>query len=250
MIRVESISKSFGDKKVLNNFSASFQAGKINLIVGKSGSGKTMAVKCMLGLHSVDSGHIYFGDRDFTSISDFQRQQIRKEIGMVFQGSALFDSMTIKENVLFPLKMSQKTPLKEMEARVDFCLNRVDLKGVHDLYPSEISGGMQKRVAIARAISLNPKYLFCDEPNSGLDPTTAAVIDNLLQEITSEYNITTVINTHDMNSAVQIGDHIIFIKDGENNWSGTKKSFLNSDSSDLNEFIFSSSVFKKLKDKF
>ena len=250
MIQVESINKSFGTKKVLNNFSANFESRKVNLIIGKSGSGKTMVVKCMLGLHSVDSGHIYFADKDFVSINDFDRQQIRKEMGMVFQGSALFDSMTIEENIMFPLQMSEKMSKKEMQKRVDFCLNRVALKNVHQLYPSELSGGMQKRVAIARAISLKPKYLFCDEPNSGLDPTTATVIDNLLKEITYEYNIATVINTHDMNSALQIGDNIIFINEGNYIWSGTKDSLLNSQSDILNEFIFSSEIFKKLKKTF
>ncbi|MBJ04893.1 MAG: ABC transporter ATP-binding protein [Flavobacteriales bacterium] len=249
MIKIESINKSFGSKKVLHDFSANFESGKVNLIIGKSGSGKTMAIKCMLGLHEVDSGHIYFSNRDFINISAFKRQQIRKEIGMVFQGSALFDSMTIEENVMFPLLMSQTLSNSEMKKRVSFCLNRVALKNVNNLYPSELSGGMQKRVAIARAISLNPKYLFCDEPNSGLDPTTASVIDSLLQEITYEYNITTVINTHDMNSALQIGDNIIFLNEGNFMWSGTKETLLNSKNNSLNKFIFSSEVFKKLKNK-
>ena len=179
MIKVDAINKSFGEKVVLNNFSSNFESGKINLIIGRSGSGKTVAIKCMLGLHNVDSGSILFDKRSFNSINETQRKQIRKEMGMVFQGSALFDSMSVFDNVMFPLLMSEKMSLKDMSKRVDFCLNRVDLNGAHDMFPSELSGGMQKRVAIARAISLNPKYLFCDEPNSGLDPTTAIVIDNL-----------------------------------------------------------------------
>ena len=215
MIRVIDINKSFSEKLVLDKFSANFEAGKINLIIGRSGSGKTIAIKCMLGLHEVDSGSIFFNDRDFISINENQKRLIRKEIGMVFQGGALFDSMTVEDNVMFPLKMSEKMTSKEMKKRSDFCLQRVDLVNVHSLYPSELSGGMQKRVAIARAIALNPKYLFCDEPNSGLDPTTATVIDNLLKEITYENNITTVINTHDMNSVMDIGDNIVFIKSGK-----------------------------------
>jgi len=247
MIKIDNISKSFGSKIVLNNLSACFESGKVNLIIGKSGSGKTMSIKCMLGLHSVDFGSVYFDDRDFTKMNESSRKKVRKEIGMVFQGGALFDSMTIEENVMFPLRMSNKMNLKKMKDRVEFCLNRVDLSGVNNLYPAELSGGMQKRVSIARAIVLNPKYLFCDEPNSGLDPTTAIVIDKLLQEITHEYNITTVINTHDMNSVVEIGDNIIFIKDGEKKWEGNSNNVLKSDNKDLNEFIFSSKLFMNFK---
>jgi len=243
MINVDSINKSFGEKVVLHNFSANFDSGKINLIIGRSGSGKTIAIKCMLGLHEVDSGSIFFDKRNFSDINDAKRKIIRKEIGMVFQGSALFDSMSVFENVMFPLRMSEKMSLKEMKQRVDFCLNRVDLKAAHDLFPSELSGGMQKRVAIARAISLNPKYLFCDEPNSGLDPTTATVIDNLLKEITYENGITTVINTHDMNSVMDIGDNIVFIKEGVKKWEGDKKSFLSSKDEDLSQFKSSSKLF-------
>ena len=247
MIQIKNITKSFGDKIVLNNLSADFEVGKINLIIGKSGSGKTMAIKCMLGLFNIDSGSIFFDKRDFINIDKQEKKNIRKEIGMVFQGGALFDSMTIEQNVMFPMKMSQKMTLNQMKERVDFCLKRVDLKNVNNLFPSELSGGMQKRVAIARAIALNPKYLFCDEPNSGLDPATATVIDNLLKEITYEYNITTVINTHDMNSVMEIGDNIVFIQDGEKIWTGNKKLFLKTQNKDLNNFIFSSKVFKKLK---
>jgi len=247
MIETKNITKSFDEKKVVDNFSADFKPGKINLIIGKSGSGKTMVVKCMLGLFEIDSGGVFFNNRDFTNISEYQKKEIRKEIGMVFQGSALFDSMTIEENILFPLQMASNMTLLEMKRRVDFCLNRVDLKNVHQLFPSQLSGGMQKRVAIARAISLNPKYLFCDEPNSGLDPSTANVIDNLLREITYEYNITTVINTHDMNSVMEIGDNIVFIQDGKKEWEGTRDTFLDSNNKYLNDFIFSSRLFKKLK---
>ena len=237
MIIVEDIHKSFGNKKVLNSFSARFESGKINLIIGKSGSGKTMAIKCMLGLHSVDAGKIIFNDRDFISIRESEKKEIRKEIGMVFQGGALFDSMTVADNVMFPLQMAQTMSDQKMKERVDFCLNRVDLHNVHTLSPSELSGGMQKRVAIARAIALNPKYLFCDEPNSGLDPTTSIVIDNLLKEITYEYGITTVINTHDMNSVMAIGDNVIFIKEGEKKWEGNKTSLKTTEDKDLQNFI-------------
>ena len=247
MIVIENINKSFGNKVVLNNLSSRFEKGKINFIIGKSGSGKTMAVKCMLGLHRLDSGKIFFDNRNFFDISTEKKQEIRKEIGMVFQGGALFDSMTIEQNVMFPLKMSSSYSFSKMKKRVDFCLKRVDLDNVNQLFPSELSGGMQKRVAIARAIVLKPKYLFCDEPNSGLDPTTASVIDNLLKEITYEYNITTVINTHDMNSVMEIGDNIIFISEGVKKWSGDSSMFLNSKSKDLNDFIFSSNVFRKLR---
>ena len=249
MISIENINKSFGDKHVLDNLSANFSAGKINLIIGKSGSGKTMAIKCMLGLHSIDSGSIIFNDRDFVNISDSQRKDIRKEIGMVFQGSALFDSMNIEENVMFPLKMTKSMNISDMKKRVDFCLNRVDLKNVHGLFPSELSGGMQKRVAIARAIVLNPKYLFCDEPNSGLDPVTSKVIDDLLKEITYEYGITTVINTHDMNSVIEIGDSIVFIQDGKKEWEGDKTSIINSKNKYLNEFISPSKSLISLNEK-
>lgn len=245
MIIVDSISKSFSGNVVLDNFSSKFEPGRINLIIGRSGSGKTMTIKCLLGLHQVDSGSVYFDNRNFISLSQRDRKKIRKEIGMVFQGSALFDSMTVAENVMFPLTMSSKMTKAKMIERVNFCLNRVDLKNVNNLYPSELSGGMQKRVAIARAISLNPKYLFCDEPNSGLDPATAKVIDNLLKEITYEYKITTVINTHDMNSVVDIGDRIIYIEEGCKKWEGDKKTFLETDDKNLYHFKSSSKLFTK-----
>ena len=245
MIVVDSISKSFSGNVVLDNFSSKFEPGRINLIIGRSGSGKTMTIKCMLGLHQVDCGSIYFDNRNFISLSERDRKKIRKEIGMVFQGSALFDSMTVSENVMFPLTMSSKMTKAKMIERVNFCLNRVDLKNVNNLYPSELSGGMQKRVAIARAISLNPKYLFCDEPNSGLDPATAKVIDNLLKEITYEYKITTVINTHDMNSVLDIGDRIVYIEKGCKKWEGDKKTFLVTDDKELHHFKSSSKLFTK-----
>ena len=247
MIEIKNIYKSFDEKVVLNNISSKFQSGKINLIIGKSGSGKTMAIKCMLGLHDLDRGEVIFGNRNFITMSDRDRRDVRKEIGMVFQAGALFDSMSVEDNVMFPLKMSSNMSLVEMKKRVNFCLDRVDLSGVNDLFPSELSGGMQKRVAIARAISLNPKYLFCDEPNSGLDPTTSNVIDNLLKEITYEYNITTVINTHDMNSVLQIGDNILFIKNGEKKWEGSNSDLLSSTNKDLDSFLFASKLFVNLK---
>ena len=247
MIEIKNIYKSFDEKVVLNNISSKFQSGKINLIIGKSGSGKTMAIKCMLGLHDLDRGEVIFGNRNFITMSDRDRRDVRKEIGMVFQAGALFDSMSVEDNVMFPLKMSSNMSLFEMKKRVNFCLDRVDLSGVNDLFPSELSGGMQKRVAIARAISLNPKYLFCDEPNSGLDPATSNVIDSLLKEITHEYNITTVINTHDMNSVLQIGDNILFIKNGEKKWEGSNSDLLSSTNKDLDSFLFASKLFVNLK---
>ena len=249
MIEIKNICKSFNNNLVLDNISSKFQSGKINLIIGKSGSGKTMAIKCMLGLHVPDKGEVLFSGRNFITMTDKDKRDIRKEIGMVFQGSALFDSMNVEENVMFPLRMSSDMSLIEMKKRVNFCLDRVDLKGVNNLFPSELSGGMQKRVAIARAISLNPKYLFCDEPNSGLDPTTSNVIDSLLQEITYEYNITTVINTHDMNSVLQIGDNILLIKDGKNKWSGLNSDLLSSANKELDSFLFASKLFVNLKKK-
>ena len=247
MIEIKNIYKSFHEKVVLNNISSKFESGKINLIIGKSGSGKTMAIKCMLGLHDLDRGEVIFGNRNFITMSDRDRRDVRKEIGMVFQAGALFDSMSVEDNVMFPLKMSSNMSFFEMKKRVDFCLDRVDLNGVNTSFPSELSGGMQKRVAIARAISLNPKYLFCDEPNSGLDPTTSNVIDNLLKEITYEYNITTVINTHDMNSVLQIGDNILFIKNGEKKWEGSNSDLLSSTNKDLDSFLFASKLFVNLK---
>ena len=247
MIEVKNVIKSFGSNLVLDNISASFFPGKVNLIIGRSGSGKTVAIKSMLGLHEIESGSISFDKRNFSSMSQKEKQNIRKEIGMVFQGGALFDSKTIEENLMVPLIMFSSMSTEQMKDRVNFCLKRVNLDNVNSLYPADLSGGMQKRVAIARAIILKPKYLFCDEPNSGLDPYTATVIDELLKEITYEYNITTVINTHDMNSVMQIGDYIIFIQKGKKLWEGSKDEIMNSTNKHLNKFIFSSEIFRRLK---
>ena len=247
MIEIKNLSKSFSDKEILKNLSFSFEKGKTNLVIGQSGSGKTVLLKCLLGLYKPSQGEILFDSQDILSLSDKNLKKIRKEIGMVFQGGALFDSMNIEQNVLFPLKMFSDFSSKEMLNRVNFCLKRVNLENVNHLYPSEISGGMKKRVAIARAIVLNPKYLFCDEPNSGLDPHTAILIDNLLQELTHEYGMTTVINTHDMNSLFQIGERILFIKDGKRAWSGLNSQVFKSDNPDIQDFVFSSDLYKKIK---
>lgn len=247
MIRLDNISKSFPDKQVLKGVSAVFQKGKSNLIIGQSGSGKTVLLKSIVGLHEIDEGNILYNERSFSSMSFKQRMEIRKEIGMVFQGGALFDSSTVQENVMFPLNMFTDLSYDEKLERANFCLNRVNLVNANNLYPSEISGGMKKRVAIARAISLNPKYLFCDEPNSGLDPVTSIVIDNLIKEITEEYQITTVVNTHDMNSVMEMGDNIIFIYKGEKWWEGSKDEILNTDNKEVNDFVFASELIKKVK---
>lgn len=247
MITLNSVNKSFANLQVLHDISITFEAGKTNLIIGQSGSGKTVLLKSIIGLHDVDSGSIFYNDRDFTAMNLKGKKAIRKEMGMVFQGGALFDSMTVEENVIFPLNMFSNMSEKEKIERVNFCLNRVNIQNSNHLFPAEISGGMQKRVAIARAIALNPKYLFCDEPNSGLDPVTAIVIDNLIQEITKEYNMTTIINTHDMNSVMEIGEKIIFISKGHKAWEGTKEEIFNTDNSDLNNFVFASELYKKIK---
>ncbi|MFH2142162.1 MAG: ATP-binding cassette domain-containing protein [Bacteroidota bacterium] len=247
MIRVENISKSFGENKVLINISASFKQGQANLIIGQSGSGKTVLLKSIVGLHEIDEGQIFYDDRNFTPMSFKQRKVIRQEIGMVFQGGALFDSATIQENIMFPLNLFTKMSKEEKLDRVNFCLNKVNLENVNNLFPAEISGGMQKRVSIARAIVMNPKYLFCDEPNSGLDPKTAIVIDNLIKEITLEFNMTTVINTHDMNSVMEIGDSIIFIYEGNKWWEGEKEDVFRSDNQELNEFVFASNLSKRIR---
>ncbi|WP_461630824.1 ABC transporter ATP-binding protein [Labilibaculum euxinus] len=247
MITVSNVNKSFADLKVLNDISINFEAGKTNLIIGQSGSGKTVLLKSIIGLHEVDSGSIFYNNRDFTSMNLKGRKEIRKEMGMVFQGGALFDSMSVEENVLFPLDMFSDMNEKEKKDRANFCLNRVNIQNSNHLFPAEISGGMQKRVAIARAIALNPKYLFCDEPNSGLDPVTAILIDNLIQEITKEYNMTTIINTHDMNSVMEIGEKIVFISKGNKVWEGSKDEIFNTDNKDLNDFVFASELYKKIK---
>jgi phospholipid/cholesterol/gamma-HCH transport system ATP-binding protein len=247
MIDVKNITKSFGDKQVLKGISVDFHPGKTSLIIGGSGSGKTVLMKCMVGLHEVDSGGIYYSNRNFSNMHFKERKEVRKEIGMVFQSGALFDSMTVEQNVIFPLSMFANMSKSEQRDRANFCLKRVNLSNVNKLLPSEISGGMKKRVAIARAISMKPKYLFCDEPNSGLDPKTAIIIDNLIKEITEEYNITTVINTHDMNSVIEIGDKVVFIHNGLKVWEGSSEDILRSENVDLMDFIFASKLLKGLR---
>ncbi|MFY8009807.1 MAG: ABC transporter ATP-binding protein [Flavobacterium sp.] len=247
MIEVKNVEKSFGDSKVLKGISTVFDAGKTNLIIGQSGSGKTVLLKSLLGIHSPDIGTISFDGRIYSELTPDEKRALRTEIGMVFQGSALFDSMTVEENVGFPLKMFTNKTDAEIKERVNFVINRVNLINANHKKPSEISGGMQKRVAIARAIVNNPKYLFCDEPNSGLDPKTSIVIDNLIHEITVEYNITTVVNTHDMNSVMEIGDKIIFLKEGILAWEGTKKDIFKTDNEAITDFVYSSNLFKKIR---
>ena len=247
MIKVNNISKSFVNTQVISNISATFEKGKTNLIIGQSGSGKTVLMKCLLGLYDVDNGEIFFDEKKYDKDNISNMSNLRKQIGMVFQGSALFDSMTVLDNIMFPLRMFSAKTESEMISRAKEVIKRVDLKDSDDKYPSEISGGMKKRVAIARAIVLNPKYLFCDEPNSGLDPKTAIIIDKLIQEITVEYNITTIINTHDMNSVMEIGDKIIFLVEGKKIWEGNNQEILNTDDKLINDFVYSSEIFKKVK---
>ncbi|WP_412561563.1 ABC transporter ATP-binding protein [Winogradskyella sp. MIT101101] len=247
MIEVKDLHKSFGDAHILKGISTSFEKGKTNLIIGQSGSGKTVFLKCLLGLFEYEEGSISYDGKVFSKLSTDEKTELRSKIGMVFQGSALFDSMTIAENVMFPLRMFTKQSKSEMEDRVDFVLKRVNLDDAHHKMPSEASGGMQKRVAIARAIVNNPKYLFCDEPNSGLDPKTAIVIDNLIQEITDEYQITTVINSHDMNSVMEIGEKIVFLKDGLKAWEGSKETIFRTDNEVVTDFVYSSELFKKVR---
>lgn len=247
MIEVKNIEKTFGEQKVLKGISTSFEAGKTNLIIGQSGSGKTVFLKSLLGIITPEKGTIAFNGRIYSELTNDEKRELRTEIGMVFQGSALFDSMTVEENIGFPLKMFTKKNPAEIKERVDFVINRVNLINANDKKPSEISGGMQKRVAIARAIVNKPKYLFCDEPNSGLDPKTAIVIDNLIKEITEEYNITTVINTHDMNSVMEIGEKIIFLKNGLLEWEGSNKEIFKTDNEAVTDFVYSSELFKKVR---
>ena len=247
MIEVRNISKSFKDHKVLKDVSAIFENGQTNLIIGQSGSGKTVLMKCLVGLYQADEGQVIYDNRVFSEISEQERMKIRKEVGMLFQGGALFDSKTVEENVMFPLSMFTNQSFEEKRERVNFCLKRVNLENANKLLPSELSGGMIKRVAIARAISVNPKYLFCDEPNSGLDPRAAGVIDNLISEITQEYKMTTVINTHDMNSVLEIGEKIIFIHEGNLWWTGNKHEVLTADNEELNNFVFASELTRRLK---
>jgi phospholipid/cholesterol/gamma-HCH transport system ATP-binding protein len=247
MIEVRNIHKIFGTHHVLDGISAEFLPGKTNLIIGGSGSGKTTLLKCMVGLHEPNKGKVVYDGRDFTDMDFEERISIRKEIGMLFQGAALFDSMTVEENILFPLNMFTTQSLGEKKDRANFCLERVNLAGKNTLYPAELSGGMKKRVGIARAIAMNPKYLFCDEPNSGLDPKTAIVIDELIHELTIEYQTTTIVVTHDMNSVMGIGEHIIFLHNGQKWWEGTKEEIITSKNVELNEFIFASKFMKALK---
>lgn len=247
MIEVKDLHKSFDGVEILKGISTTFDKGKTNLIIGQSGSGKTVFLKCLLGLFPYEQGIISYNGKVFQNLSENEKRDIRAEIGMVFQGSALFDSMTIAENVMFPLRMFTKQSKSEMEDRVNFVLKRVNLVDAHHKMPSEASGGMQKRVAIARAIVNNPKYLFCDEPNSGLDPKTAIVIDNLLQDITEEYQITTVINSHDMNSVMEIGEKIVFLKDGHKAWEGSKDTIFITDNEVVTDFVYSSELFKKVR---
>lgn len=248
MIVIDNIFKSFDDLTVLNGISTQFEKGKTNLIIGQSGSGKTVFLKCMLGLLQIDSGSILFDGQLLKTMDTKQRIQLRQEMGMVFQGSALFDSMTVLENILFPMRMFTKKTESEMLDRANEVIKRVNLINANDKMPDEISGGMKKRVAIGRAIVMNPKYLFCDEPNSGLDPNTAILIDELIQEITHEYNITTVINTHDMNSVLQIGEKIIFLKEGYKAWEGTKTKIFETDNEALTHFVYSSDLLKKVRE--
>lgn len=248
MIEVKNISKSFGSKTVLHDVSAVMDAGKTNLIIGASGSGKTVFMKCMVGLMRPDKGVILYEGKDILSMDKKGLKEVRTQIGMLFQGSALFDSMTVEGNIQFPLDMFTSKSRKEKQQRVNEVLARVNLEGANKKYPAEVSGGMKKRVALARAIVLNPKYLFCDEPNSGLDPQTSLVIDHLIKEITLEYSMTTVINTHDMNTVMESGDHIIYMLNGKKKWEGSNKEIIFSDDEDLNHFIFASDFFHKAKE--
>ena len=247
MIRGEHIVKIFDGRRVLDDVSVLFDAGKTNLIIGRSGSGKTVLLKSLVGLHDIDEGNIYFDDLCYTRLGFKERKAVRKDIGMIFQGGALLDSSTVEDNIRLPLDLFTEQSLEEKLERVNFCLKRVNLPNANKLYPAELSGGMIKRVAIARAIVLNPKYLFCDEPNSGLDPMTSIVIDNLIKEITEEYNITTIVNTHDMNSVMEIGEKIVFIHEGRKWWEGTKHDILHSDNRELNDFVFASAMAKRAK---
>jgi phospholipid/cholesterol/gamma-HCH transport system ATP-binding protein len=247
MIRVKNVNKSFNGNRVLTDISVDFESGKTNLIIGRSGSGKTVLLKSIMGLHDIDDGEIWFENILFNKLDFVGKKEIRKEMGVLFQGSALFDSLTVEQNVRFPLDMfTNKSPEEKID-RVNFCLNRVNIINANHLYPAELSGGMKKRVAIARAISLNPKYLFCDEPNSGLDPITAILIDELIKELTKEYSMTTIVNTHDMNSVMENGEKIIFISDGVKYWEGNKDEILHSDCDLLNDFVFANSLAKKLR---
>ena len=247
MIQVKNISKSFSGVEILKDISFEFEKGKTNLIIGKSGSGKSVLTKCIVGLFEPDIGEVYYNDRNFLKLKPKEKKEVRKEMGMLFQGSALFDSLSVEENVAFPLRMFTQMTNAEISERVNFCLKRVDIINKNSLYPSELSGGMQKRVAIARAISMQPKYLFCDEPNSGLDPVTAILIDELIKEITVEYQMTTIVITHDMNSVLEIGDNILFIDNGVKKWEGNNDEILNVKVRELYDFVYVSKFLKKMK---
>lgn len=248
MIEVKKISKSFEGKTVLDDISCVFESGKVNLIIGQSGMGKTVLMKCTVGLFEVDSGAVFFDGRNFSAMDFRERKPVRQEIGMVFQGGALFDSLTVEQNVMFPLNMFTTMTSSEKTDRVNFCLRRVNLENANKKFPSEISGGMKKRVAIARAIAMNPRYLFCDEPNSGLDPKTSIVIDELIREITDEFKTTTVVNTHDMNSLTQIGEHIVFIYKGRKWWEGSYDEIRQADNRELIDFVFASKIMQRMRD--
>lgn len=250
MIEVKKVNKLFGERHVLKDIDFTFETGKCNLIIGQSGSGKTVLMKCLVGLFTPESGEILYDGRPFTKGSTLEKKKIRQEIGMVFQGGALFDSLTVEENVAFPLRMFTKMKKDEVLDRVNFCLQRVNLPNSNKLFPSEISGGMKKRVAIARAIALNPKYLFFDEPNSGLDPQTSIVIDNLINDITKEIGATTVINTHDMNSVMEIGDNIVYLYNGKVYWTGNSQTIVHSDNKELLDFIFATKLLKRVQKTF
>ena len=246
MIELKGLCKSFEDKEVLTDINATFENGKTNLIIGQSGSGKTVLMKCIVGLLTPERGELLYDNRNFLCMGKREKKALRREMGMIFQSAALFDSLTVLDNVMFPLNMFSNDTLRDRTRRAMFCLDRVNLAEAKDKYPGEISGGMQKRVAIARAIALNPQYLFCDEPNSGLDPKTSLVIDELIHSITAEYGITTIVNTHDMNSVVSIGDHILFLHQGQPEWQGTKDQVLDSKNENLSSFIFASDLFRQM----
>lgn len=248
MIEILDLHKSFEDKEVLKGINAQFENGKTNLIIGQSGSGKTVLLKCVVGLFEPTQGDVVYDGRSFVNMNKRERALLRREMGMIFQSAALFDSLSVLENVMFPLDMFSNDSYADRKRRAEFCLDRVNLLEAANKYPGELSGGMQKRVAIARAIVLNPKYLFCDEPNSGLDPKTSLVIDDLIHSITHEYNMTTIINTHDMNSVMGIGEQILFINEGYGEWTGTKDEVMSANNEKLNSFIFASDLFRKIKD--
>lgn len=249
MIKVSHISKYFGERKILNDIDTVFMPGKCNLIIGQSGSGKTVLLRTIAGLYQPEEGFVSYNERVFSNMTKEQKAELRKDIGFIFQEGALFDSMNVEENIMFPLRMFTKKKRKERLERVEYCLERVNLKGVNKMFPSELSGGMRKRVAIARAIAAQPKYLFCDEPNSGLDPVTSILIDKLIMDITHEFNMTTIVNTHDMNSVMEIGENIIFINKGKLSWQGNSNNILSSDNQYLNDFVFCSALTKKIKEK-